>query len=257
MTEPGTDARVVLVTGAGRGIGRASALLLSDRGWRVAAVDLKHDGPPPPRLDAGGPLVLEADVTDEQSIGGAVEATLDRFGRLDAIFANAASMAFGALLDTSPEEWRRMLEINVTGVYSTIRKCLPAIIASGGGAVLATSSDAAIRTTSGTAAYVTSKHAVIGLIRSIAVDYGDQGVRANVLMPGVTDTPGVREVYSSPGKTPSGSLAKAAALSPLGRTADPSDIANAAAFLLSDDAAFITGASLVVDGGMTVTYGAD
>ncbi len=246
------------MTGAASGIGRETAVLLADRGWRVAAVDIEPSVAEATKCARSEAILpLEGDVTDEASMCDVVATALEHFGRIDGVFANAARMAFGSLLDTDPDEWRDILEVNLTGVYTTTRVCLPPMLEAGGGVVLATSSDATVRTTRNTAAYVASKHAVIGLTRSIAVDYGNQGIRANALIPGVTDTPGVRDIYSSPGMSVRESLGKAAALSPLGRTAMPRDVARVAAFLFSDEAAFITGSSITVDGGMTITYGAD
>ena len=150
-----------------------------------------------------------------------------------------------------------MIGVNLRGPFLLARASLPHLIAAGRGAFIATSSDCAIRTCAQSVGYVASKHALIGLVRSIAVDFGPQGVRANVVVPGVTDTPGLHGWYSVEGHDPEVGIAKAAALSPLGRVGLPADLAETVAFLASDRASFITGATIVVDGGMTVTYGAD
>jgi NAD(P)-dependent dehydrogenase (short-subunit alcohol dehydrogenase family) len=197
---------------------------------------------------------LLADVADEAQVTAAVDEAAHRLCELRGLFANAAMMGYGRVLDTSREDFERMLAVNVIGVHLCARAVLPHMIATGGGAIVATSSDCAVRTCSNSAAYVTSKTAVLGLVRSIAIDYGTDGIRANAVIPGVSDTPGLRETYREGFDE---SIARAAALSPLGRIGQPLDVATAVAFLLSDDARFITGTSLLVDGGMTATYGAD
>jgi NAD(P)-dependent dehydrogenase (short-subunit alcohol dehydrogenase family) len=255
------EGRVAIVTGGGNGIGRASAELLAARGaavtvldWKAGAAEAVAQG----IAAAGGrALGLAADAGSEADLDRAIGRTLEAFGRLDIVFANAAVHRFGTVLTTSPEDWDRMIGVNLRGPFLLARAALPHLIAAGRGAFLATSSDCAVRTCAQSVGYVASKHALIGLVRSIAVDFGPQGVRANVVVPGVTDTPGLHGWYSTEGHDPTAGMAKAAALSPLGRVGVPDDLAETVAFLASDRAAFITGATIVVDGGMTVTYGAD
>jgi NAD(P)-dependent dehydrogenase (short-subunit alcohol dehydrogenase family) len=196
------------------------------------------------------------DVAEEGGAQELADTARTRYGRVDFLFANAASHHFGTILETPLDEWNLMLQSTLTSVYLSIRACLPLLIESGRGAVVATSSDCAIRTCSDSVAYVAAKSGVIGLVRSVAVDYGPV-VRANIVTPGVTDTPGLRHAYSTGGRTPDEGLAKAASLSPLARVADSAEIAAAVVFLCGDQASFVTGANLIVDGGMTVTYGAD
>jgi NAD(P)-dependent dehydrogenase (short-subunit alcohol dehydrogenase family) len=152
--------------------------------------------------------------------------------------------------------WDQTLVVNLTGVYLCARACIPHMAARGGGVIVATSSDCAIRTCLNSAAYVASKAGLIGLVRALPVDHGSQKIRANVNIPGVTDTAGLRGIYESAGRRAQEGLDLSARLSPLGRVGQVKDIASAVAFLCSDDASFITGSELFVDGGMTVTYGA-
>jgi len=253
--------RVAVVTGGGSGIGRATAEVFARGGAHVAIAD-RDEATGEAVADAiraagGSAVAIRTDVADEAEVEALAAAVRERFGRIDFLFANAAVHKFGTVTSTPPDEWDWMLGVNVRGAYLCARAVLPDMIRGGGGVIVATSSDCAIRTCSESAAYVVSKQAVIGLIRSIAVDYGQYGIRANVVVPGVTDTPGLRKAYATEGHDIAGGLAKAAVLSPLGRVGQPEDVARAVAFLCSDRATFMTGATIMVDGGMTVTYGAD
>ncbi len=258
---PELAGRVAIVTGAGRGIGRASALALAARAAAVVAADVRADSAEATaeliREQGGDARGVAADIADEADIDGLVTTALDEYGRVDALHANAAIQWFGTILDCPPEQWDRTFAVNLRGVYLIARRCIPEMVRNGGGAIVATSSDCAIRTCAQAAAYVSAKSGLNGLIRSIAVDFGSRGIRANIVTPGVTDTPGLRGLYSEGDRTPEEGIARAAALSPLGRIGRPEDLAEAVAFLCSDRAQFITGANLMVDGGMTVTYGAD
>lgn len=252
--------RTALVTGAGSGIGRASAVALAAAGAAVAAVDRDADAAAATcamLIGAGAEAIgVNADCGDERDIDRAVTAAVDRFGGLDVVHANAAVQWFGDVLECTPEQWDAMFAVNLRGVWLLARRSVPELRRKGG-AFIATGSDCAIRTSPQAAAYTAAKAGLIGLIRSIAVDFGADGVRANLVTPGVTDTPGLRRLYSQDGRTPEEGIGRAAGLSPLGRVGRPDDLADAVVFLASDSARFVTGANLMVDGGMTVTYAAD
>jgi NAD(P)-dependent dehydrogenase (short-subunit alcohol dehydrogenase family) len=253
--------RVAIVTGGGSGIGRATAEVFAERGAAVAVVDWNGEAAATVaaaiRVAGGQAIPITADVGQEADVDRMAGAVVDAFGRIDILFANAAVHRFGSVLTTPPGDWDRMFAVNLRGAFLCARASLPSMIARGGGVIVGTSSDCAVRTCAQSVGYVASKLGLIGLMRSIAVDFGAQGVRANVVVPGVTDTPGLHRAYSAEGHDEATGIAKAAALSPLGRIGNARDVAETVAFLCSDRAAFITGATIVVDGGMTVTYGAD
>ncbi len=258
MVEREFDGGVAIVTGGASGIGQATAELLAARGASVAIADRNEVGAEAVVAAIGGSAIaVRTDVSDEGEVDHLVATVRERFGRIDILFANAATHQFGTATSTPPADWDAMFAVNVRGAYLCARAVLPHMIRAGGGAIVATSSDCAVRTCAESVAYVASKHALIGLVRSIAVDYGRHGVRANVVVPGVTNTPGLRAAYSKVGHDVASGIAKAAALSPLGRVGQPGDIAETVAFLCSNRARYVTGATIVIDGGMTVTYGAD
>lgn len=252
----------VAVTGAGAGIGEASARLFAARGARVAVIDI--DGAAAERVAAaiaeegGEARAFTADVSDEASIDAAVAGAAAAYGGLDMAHINASTMIPGGdVLEISVEQWDRTFAINSRGAFLTARAVLRQLLESGGGALCFTGSDTALRTSADYPAYLASKHAVLGIARSIAVDFGDRGIRSNVVSPGVTDTPGLRRNYASGGRDVEEVVAFNASLSVLGRIGNPEDVAEAAVFLCSDRSRYITGANIVVDGGMTVRYDAE
>ncbi len=255
------EGKVAVVTGS-RGMGRAITSTLAARGAAVVVADRVDEFAEAAARDAreagGRAAAVVADVSREDDVARVVEQAVSEFGGVDFLVATAAIQFFdvGTVVDTTPEQWDQTLAVNLTGVYLCARACIPHMVARGGGAIVATSSDCAIRTCLHSAAYIASKAGLIGLVRALAVDHGGQGIRANVIIPGVTDTAGLRGIYEAGGRNAQEGLDLSARLSPLGRVGSVGDIASAVAFLCSDAAAFITGSELFVDGGMTVTYGA-
>jgi len=246
--------RVAIVTGAGSGIGRGSALAMAAQGARIVVADRDADAAEAVAAELGAAdgnaVAVAGDVSAEDGIDAVVSTALETFGRLDAVHANAAVQWFGNVLDCTVEQWERTLAVNLTGVFLLARRVLPELRQAGGGAFVATCSDCAVRTCDVAAAYIAAKSGLIGLVRSIAVDFGSDGVRANLVTPGVTDTPGLRKLYTVGERTPEEGIDRAAQLSPLGRVGRPDDLGEVVAFLVSDRARYITGANISVNGGM-------
>ncbi len=253
--------RVALVTGGGRGIGRSASLLFAQRGAQVVVVD--RDGDAAGRVaseivEAGGmALPIDADISQEADTERMVSVGAARFGRLDYLFANAAIYRDGSLLSSTVASWDEVLGVNLRGAFLSCRACIPHMLNVGRGAIVITSSDSVFQTAAREASYTTSKYALIGLARSIAVDFGRDGIRANVVVPGVTNTPGLREIFSSGGLSLEAEMSRAAAMSPLGRIGEPGEVAEVVTFLCSERASLVNGATILVDGGMTIAYRPD
>jgi NAD(P)-dependent dehydrogenase (short-subunit alcohol dehydrogenase family) len=239
--------RVVLVTGAESGIGRATALRAADAGADIAAIGLDRSG-----LDALADAVRStgrraawraADVSDADALTPAVSGLVDELGRLDVAYANA-----GVLIQATPfdeldlAEWHRVLAVNLTGVLHTFRATVPCFGADGG-VLLATGSSTAIRPVAGILPYVAAKAGVHAIARSLAVELAGRNIRVNVVAPGVTDTAMTRDI---PGHIERG-LTKV----PLGRLVTAEEVAALAVYLMTDDARSITGSVFTVDGGRT------
>jgi NAD(P)-dependent dehydrogenase (short-subunit alcohol dehydrogenase family) len=259
------DGKVAIVVGAGASgpglsIGRATALVFAREGARVLAVDRDEAAAVETvRMieDEGGAAAARAaDATDPDQIAAAVDVCLDRFGGLDILDNNVGVMAFGDPVALDVAEWDRVMTTNGRSQFLPCKYALPHLIAGGGGAIVNISSIAGIRWTGAPYhVYSASKAATIGFTRALALDYADRGVRVNCVVPGFIESPMMRGGVAErlgPGAVEDAVAARAAAL-PMRRFGSPWDVAKACAFLASDDAAYITGASLVVDGGVTLS----
>jgi NAD(P)-dependent dehydrogenase (short-subunit alcohol dehydrogenase family) len=242
------DGKVALITGAGSGLGRAAARRFAAEGAQVAWVDRDTAG------IEDGAFALAADVTDEAAIEAAVAATIERFGRVDILYANAGVPSAGQVHETSLAEWRRVLDVNLTGVFLSVRAVLGDMLARGSGSILLQASLGGIAGVRGIAAYSASKGGVVALARQMAADYAERGIRVNAICPATVMTPLVEAVYRERAGSEQAArrdIAERERDFPLGHMGDPDDVANLALFLASDEAKWITGAVHSVDGGAT------
>lgn len=249
--------KTVIVTGAGAGIGRAAAQVFAEHGANVVVNSLAGPSQGGPEtvelvLAAGGTAVFApGDVSDPAACRAVVGVALDRFGRLDVLANNAGVVVPGTVETTSDEALELTLAVNVKGAFFMARAAVPALRASGGGVIVNTGSVAALKGHVDRAAYAASKGAVVALTRSMAADHVREGIRVNVVCPGTTATPAIEAKIRDAGD-PAAAEAAFVARQPIGRLGRPEEIAYAIAYAASDEAAFMTGSVVVIDGGMTM-----
>lgn len=250
--------KVAVVTGGAMGIGAATAQTLCELGARVAVLDRdeEHGRNTVAKLTAEDHTASfhRCDVGDLASVQAAVDAVARQYRAIHVLVQSAGIQRYGDVLSTSMDVWQETLRVNVDGCFHAVRCTLPHIVAAGGGSIAIVGSVQSVAAVANSAAYVTAKHALAGLTRSIALDFASRNVRANCVMPGSIDTPMLRWAASL-SSNPEAVIEGCRRVHPLGRIGQPEEVARAIAFLASDWASFITGATLAVDGGMLVPAG--
>jgi 3-oxoacyl-[acyl-carrier protein] reductase len=240
------DSRSALVTGGAQGIGRAVAEGLLAEGAHVVVLDFDDEAARriASELDC---ITVVGDVSRREDVRRAVETCVERHGGLHVVAANAGVAAVEPFLDTEDSSWERILAVNLSGAFRTIQESARVMREGGGGSIVVTTSTNAFWPETGTSPYSASKHGLLGLVRNAALDLGPYGIRVNAVAPGLVRTRLASFLTEDPVEGP-----KYLENVPLGRFAEPEDIANTILFLASDDATYITGAQLVVDGGASV-----
>ena len=244
------EGKAAAVTGAASGMGRAIARRFAAEGASVAVLDCDREGAEETTkmiTDEGGKAILvPTDVTEESSVESAVGATVKEFGKLDIFINNAGIVIMANAADTTIEDWDRVHNVNLRGVFLCCKYAIPHMREQGGGAIVNIASISSFVSIPMHAAYSASKAGLLGLTRDIAVSHGPENIRANCVCPTSTDTPLIRKAGAC-----RGALKRMAKMHPLRRISEPEDIANACLFLASDEARCITGIALPVDAGWT------
>jgi 2-hydroxycyclohexanecarboxyl-CoA dehydrogenase len=243
------DDRVVLVTGGASGIGKAICAAFAAAGGRVAVADLNAAGASEVAEGIPGGLALAMDVTDRRSVAAAVERVIAAWGRIDVLAHAAGWDRIGRFVDTTEEFWDRVIAINDRGALAVCHTVLPHMIARRGGVIVTVASEAGRAGSSGEAVYSGTKGAVIAFSKALAREVARDGVRVNVVAPGLTDTPLLQGMVAAGNEKLISSIVKA---TPLARLARPEEVADAVVLLASDRASFITGQTLSVGGGLTM-----
>lgn len=256
--------KVAIVTGAGSiaagiGIGKATAILLAREGARVMLVDLNPEAAEETKRlideEGGDSIVFQADVSKDGDCRSMVEKCVQTYGRVDILDNNVALGAHGGPVETSEEEWDRVMDVNLKSMFLTCKYVLPYMEKQGSGSIINVASVVAIRSEpKPMLAYAVSKAGVLALTREIAVQYAPKGIRVNAVSPGLMKTPRIAHYYTDAwGGNIDEIWKKRDAMSPTGKQGEPWDVAYAVLFLASDEANYITGTNLIVDGGLTNT----
>ncbi|HEX2397742.1 MAG TPA: SDR family oxidoreductase [Solirubrobacteraceae bacterium] len=237
--------RVCVITGAASGIGAAAAERFADEGARVVGVDVAGESP--------AELSLQADISDEEAVIGVYSRVRESLGRIDVLFNNAGINPTddGSVLETSLETWQRVQDVNLRSVFVCCKHGIPHLLESGGGSVINTASFVAMMgAATSQISYTASKGGVIALSRELGVEFARRGVRVNALCPGPVATPLLMELFAS---DPVQAARRLIHL-PMGRFAEPAEVAGAALFLASDDSSYVTASAFMVDGGLSGAY---
>jgi len=246
--------KVAIVTGAGKGIGKGIAKVFSREGAKVVLADWDEEAGEKTseeiRRSGGDAFFMKCDISNEEQVKAMIQATIAKYGRINVLVNNAAIGVYKTVLDTTTEEWDHCLAVNLKGVFLCSKYAIPHIKTAGGGAIVNIASVHSYQNVGGTAPYAASKAGVVALTRVMAIDYGRDKIRVNAICPGWIDTPLIQSIFAGtpdPGKA----RQEVERRQILGRLGTPEEVGEATAFLASEEASYITGASLMVDNGMT------
>ncbi|HEY2846479.1 MAG TPA: SDR family oxidoreductase [Pyrinomonadaceae bacterium] len=252
------DGKSTIVTGGALGIGGATSELLAERGASVAIFDWNEEAGNATCdkiLEAGGKGIFQkVDVADRRTVEQATENVVKTFGRLDSLVVSAGIQRYGTAANTTDEQWDEVMNVNLRGAWNAARAAIPELLAGGGGTIVNVSSVQALASQQNVLAYTVSKHGLIGLTRSIAMDFAKQNIRANAVCPGTVDTP-MLAWAASLDPDPESVYEACRQMHPLGRIATAREIAEVVAFLAHSSSSFVTGAVWTVDGGLLTQIG--
>ena len=245
------DSKIAIITGGGNGIGKTTALLFAKEGAKVVVTDINEENGintvQDIRKNNGEAIFIKHNVSNEQDWVHVVESTLNAFGRIDILFNNAGIFYIKPLIENTLEEWNQLIDINVTGTFLGMKHVIPIMMKNGGGSIVNASSNAGLFGASGLTSYGTSKGAVRIMTKDAAMEYAEYNIRINSIHPGYIKTQMIEYAAQVANKTPEAQ----GDLVPLKRLGKPLDVAYMALFLSSDESSYVTGAEMVVDGGVS------
>ena len=243
--------KIVIVTGVAVGIGKATAIAFAEKGAKVVVADIDiKKGKQTSSLIGGNAFFIEINVANSESVKNIVKDVMNRFGRIDILINNAGIYYQGDVIETPEEEWDKVMAVNLKGMYLCSHYVIPIMLGGNGGVVVNVASEAGLVGIAGQVAYNVSKAGVISLTKSMAVDFGRQGVRVNAVCPGTTETPLVKNALKR-SKDPEKERRKLEECRPLNRLGRPEEIAAAILAMASDNLGYATGSVLSIDGGYT------